>query len=183
MLFHPYGRGGQSEFYAKGESIIFLANFKICLRMLADRADLRSLGSYYDMSAVTTLPDGNAALLKYLHSLDVAQQLAVALLMGLLDGSHTAELLSQLMEAFFVSFTGHTVVHIRPLGVLTLGGMEQVLGGIAQLAQSLEPQLCVLFFVFRGLEEQGGNLLVARLLGNRGKVGVLIPCLRFTDIL
>lgn len=48
--------------------------------MLADRADLRSLGSYYDMSAVTALPDGNAALLKHLHGLHVAQKLAVALL-------------------------------------------------------------------------------------------------------
>ena len=183
MLFHPYGRGGQSEFYAKGESIIFLANFKICLRMLADRADLRCLRAYYQMATVAALPHGDAALLKDSLGLHILQQCAVAFLMCFFDGGNAAELLSQLMEAFFVSFTGHTVVHIRPLGVLTLGGMEQVLGGIAQLAQSLEPQLCVLFFVFRGLEEQGGNLLVARLLGNRGKVGVLIPCLRFTDIL
>ena len=45
--------------------VIFRAHFEECLRMLADRADLRSLGSYYDMSAVTALPDGNAALLKH----------------------------------------------------------------------------------------------------------------------
>ena len=56
-------------------SIVFRTHFEECLRMLADRADLRSLGSYYDMSAVTTLPDGNAALLKYLHSLDVLSSL------------------------------------------------------------------------------------------------------------
>ena len=45
--------------------------------MLTDRANLRSLGSYYDMSAVTALPDGNAALLKHLHGLHVVQELAV----------------------------------------------------------------------------------------------------------
>ena len=43
--------------------VIFRTNFEECLRMLADRADLRSLGSYYDMSAVTTLPDGNLSLI------------------------------------------------------------------------------------------------------------------------
>ena len=151
--------------------------------MLADRADLRSLGSYYDMSAVTTLPDGNAALLKYLHRLDVAQQLAVALLVHLLNGSYATELFSQIMESFLVSLTGHAVIHIRPLGILALGSMEQVLGGIAQLAQSFEPQFSVLLLVLCSMQEQRGNLLVARLLGNRGKVGVLIPCLRFIDIL
>ncbi|MDD6704568.1 MAG: replication initiator protein A, partial [Clostridiaceae bacterium] len=51
----------------KGALVIFRTHFEECLRMLADRADLRSLGSYYDMSAVTALPDGNAALLKHLH--------------------------------------------------------------------------------------------------------------------
>ena len=137
--------------------------------MLADRADLRSLGSYYDMSAVTTLPDGNAALLKYLHSLDVAQQLAVALLVHLLNGSYATELFSQIMESFLVSLTGHAVIHIRPLGILALSGMEQVLGSIAQLAQSLEPQLGVFLLVLSGVEEQCGDLLVAGLLGDGGE--------------
>src|SRR5574344_446020 len=111
--------------------------------MLADRADLRSLGANDQVAAVTALPHSNAALLKDGHGLHVAQKLAVALLMGLLNGSYATELLGQLMEAFLVGLTGHAVVHIGPLGVLALGGVEQVLGGIAQLAKGLEPQLGV----------------------------------------
>ena len=103
--------------------------------------------------------------------------------MMFLDSADHGKLSCDLDKALFLRLFRHAGIHIRPLGILALGSMEQVLGGIAQLAQSLEPQLCVLFFVFRSLEEQGGNLLVARLLGNRGKVGVLIPCLRFIDIL
>ena len=103
--------------------------------------------------------------------------------MGLLDSSNPTELLGKIVEAFLVSFLRHSVIHIRPLGILALGSMEQVLGGIAQLAQSFEPQFSVLLLVLCSMQEQRGNLLVARLLGNRGKVGVLIPCLRFIDIL
>ncbi len=86
----------------------------------------------------------------------------------------------KIVEAFFVSFTGHTVVHIRPLGVLTLGGMEQVLGGIAQLTQSLEPQLGVFLLIFSGVQEQRSDLLIAGLLGDGGEVGVLVPGLTLT---
>ena len=133
--------------------------------MLADRAVLRSLGSYYDMSAVTALPDGNAALLKHLHSLHVAQKLAVALLVHLLNGSYATELFSQIMESFLISFTSHAVIHIRPLGVLTFSSMEQVLGSIAQLAQSFELQLGVLHLVLCSMQEQSSNLLVTGFLG------------------
>ena len=133
------------------------------------------------MSAVTTLPDGNAALLKYLHSLDVAQQLAVALLMGLLDGSYATELFSQLMEAFLVGLTSHAVIHIGPLGVLALGSMEQVLGGIAQLTQSLEPQLGVFLLIFSGVQEQRSDLLVTGFFGYGSKVSIFVACLRFTS--
>ena len=45
--------------------------------MLADRADLGSLGANDQVAAVTALPDGNAALLKHLHGLHVVQELAV----------------------------------------------------------------------------------------------------------
>ena len=163
--------------------VVLLANLKVGLRMLADGTHVGSLGANHQMTAVAALPNGNTALFKDCLGLHILQQCAVTLFVGLLDSSNPTELLGKIVEAFLVSFLRHPVIHIRPLGILALGSMEQVFGGIAQLAQRLEPQLCVLFFVFRGLEEQGGNLLVARLLGNGGKVGVLIPCLRFIDIL
>ena len=147
--------------------------------MLADRADLRCLRAYYQMATVAALPHGDTALFKDLHGLNILKQGTVAFLMCFFDGGNAAELLSQLMEAFFVSFTGHTVVHIRPLGVLTLGGMEQVLGGIAQLTQSLEPQLGVFLLVLSGVQEQRGDLLVACLLytspSPRDSIGSRMP--------
>ena len=163
--------------------IVLLANLEVGLGMVAHGAHLGSLGANNNVTAVAAFPNLDAGFFKHGLGFHVLQQLAVTLFVGLLDSSNPTELLGKIVEAFLVSFLRHSVIHIRPLGILALGSMEQVLGGIAQLAQSLEPQLCVLFFVFRGLEEQGGNLLVARLLGNRGKVGVLIPCLRFIDIL
>ena len=149
--------------------VVLLANLKVGLRMLADGTHVGSLGSNHQMTAVAAFPHGDAALFKDLHGFNIVQKLAVALLVSLLDGGNPTELLRQIMEAFLIRFLRHSVIHIGPLGVLTLGGMEQVFGGIAQLAQSLEPQLCVLFFVFRGLEEQGSDLLIAGLLGTEAK--------------
>ena len=163
--------------------IVFRANLEVGLRMLTDGAYLRRFGAYNDMATVAAFPHGDAALFKDSLGFHILQQCAVALLVCLLNGTDPTELLCQIMEALLVGLTGHAVVHIRPFGVLTLSGVEQVLGGIAQLAQGFEPQFCVLLLIFGGVQEQSGNLLVARLLGNRGKVGVLIPCLRFIDIL
>ena len=70
--------------------------------MLADGADLGGCRTDDDMAAVAALPDGDAALGKDLHGLHVVQELAVALLVDLLDGGHAPELLGQLMEALLV---------------------------------------------------------------------------------
>ena len=69
------------------------------------------------------------------------------------------------MESLLISFTSHAVIHIRPLGVLAFSSMEQVFGGIAQLAQRLEPQLGVLHLILCSMQEQSSNLLVTGFLG------------------
>ena len=97
--------------------------------MSAYRADIRSLGADNDVSAVAALPDLDLALLEDLLGLNVLEQLAVALLMGLLDCSHAAELFGKDMEALCVSGLGETVIHVGPLVVLTLGSSLQVLSG------------------------------------------------------
>ena len=163
--------------------VVLLANLKVGLRMLADGTHVGSLGANHQMTAVAALPHGDAALLKDSLGLHILQQCAVTLFVGLLDSSNPTELLGKIVEAFLVSFLRHPDVHIRPLGILTLGGMKQILSGIAQLTQCLEPQLGVFLFVLSSLQEQGSDLLEACLLGNGGKVGVLIPSLRFIDIL
>ena len=52
--------------------------------------------------------------------------------------------------------------------------MQQVLGGIAQFAQLLEPELCVFFFVVGSLQEQSSDLLVALLLCLGCEVSILV---------
>ena len=56
--------------------------------------------------------------------------------------------------------------------------MSQILGGIADAVELLEPHLGVFLLVVGGLQEQGSDLLIAFLLGLGGKVGVLVAGLR-----
>ena len=122
--------------------------------MCADRAYSGSLGADNNVAAVTALPDLNLASFKDLLGLYVVQQSAVSVLMALFDSGNTAELGCKLLEAFFIGFLGHTVIHIGPLIVLALSSVEEVFCGVAQLAQFLEPELSMLFLVCCGLEEQ-----------------------------
>ena len=133
--------------------IIFLADFEVCLGMCADGANNRSFLADDQVAAVTAFPHDDAGLLKDLLSLNVVQQCAITLFMALLDGSNATHLAGQIMEAFLVSFLGHTVVHIGPLVVLALSSMLQVGSSVAQLAQSLEPELCMLLLVVGSLLE------------------------------
>ena len=142
--------------------------------MIAHRADLRGGGPDDQVAAVAALPDLDAALFKDGLGLDVVQQRAVALLVRLLDRGHAAELGGELVEALLLGVLRHALVHVGPLEVLSLGGVQQIRGRVAQLAQLLEPELGVLFLVLGGLEEERGDLLIALFLRRRGKVGVFV---------
>ena len=129
------------------------------------------------MSAVAALPHLHFALLEDGGRLDVLQQGTIALLVAFLDGSHHTELGSQFLETFLFGSLCETFVHIGPFVVLAVGSMLEVLGGIADAAEFLEPQLGVLLLVVGSFEEKFGNLLVAFLLGHRSKIGVFVACL------
>ena len=94
------------------------------------------------------------------------QQSAVALLVALLNGGYQAELGGQLWEALLLSGPGEAVVHIRPLVVFTLGGVEQILGCVAHTIELLKPHSGVSFLVLCSLLEQGGDLLIALVLSH-----------------
>ncbi len=94
--------------------------------------------------------------------------------MCLLDGRHAAELLRQLMEAFLVGFLCHAVIHICPLVIFAFGRCPEVFLGRADSVQRLKPEFCVLLLVFRGLEEQRCDLLVACFLRHGGKICIFI---------
>ena len=95
-----------------------------------------------------------------------------------LDLSDHAEAGCQLREALCLGCFGKACIHVRPLVVLALCGRCEVLGRATDAGQLLEPQLGVLLLVVRRFEEQRRDLLVALLLCNGGKVGVLVARLR-----
>ena len=102
------------------------------------------------------------------------QQGAVALLVVLFHCGHQAEARGQLREALFLGGFGKTLVHIRPLIVLPLGGSEKILSSVADPVQLLKPELSMLLLVLGGLEKQSSDLLIALFLRLGGKIGVLI---------
>ena len=142
--------------------------------MGADGAHLGSFFAHDDMTAVAALPHLDAALFEDLLGLHIFQQRAVALLVVLLDGGHAPEFGGKLGKAFLLGGDGEALIHVGPLVILTVGRGGQILGGGADAAQLLEPELGVFFLVVGGLQEKGCDLLKALLLGLGRKLGVLV---------
>ena len=149
--------------------------------METDGAGVRGFGADDNVTTVAAFPDADAALAEYLCNLDVVQQCTVALLVVLLDGSDTPELLGEFVETLLIGFASKGVVHVCPFVVLTFGSMQQVLSGGAYTTQVLEPEFGMLLFVVGSFQEEGGDLFVTVLLGDRGKVGVLVACHTFSS--
>ena len=145
--------------------------------MSAGGAYFGSLGTNNEVTAVTAFPNLNGALLENFSSFNVLQESAISFLMVLFDSSNHTELLSEVVEAFFFSGLCKTVVHIGPLIVFAFSSRAEVLSGIAKAVQFLEPKLSVFFFVISSLEEEGSDLLIAFLLCNGCKIGVLVSSL------
>ncbi len=157
-----------------GLSIVLCADFEVSLGMSAYGANIGSLYAQYHVAAVTAFPKGYAALLENFLGFNIVEKLAIALLVGLLNSCNAAELSCQLQEAFLFGIGCHAVIHVGPLIVFALGCVEEVLCGVAQLTQSLEPKLCVLFLVFSGLQEDLCDLLEAGLLCDGCEIGIFI---------
>lgn len=68
--------------------------------MLANRAKLRSLLAYNDVTAVAALPDAIAVAREHYAVLNVLQEFAVTLLVVLLDSTDATHSGSNLCEAF-----------------------------------------------------------------------------------
>ena len=147
--------------------------------MIAGGADFGGLGAHHDVAAVAALPHFYFALGKHFCHFNVVQQGAVALFVMLFNGSHQAEPGSQFGEALFLSRLGKAVIHIGPFVIFARGGGFQVVGGIADAVQLLEPQLGMFFFVISRFQKQCCDLLKTLLLGHGGKEGVLVACFGF----
>ena len=132
--------------------------------MCASRANLRSLGADYDVTAVAAFPYLDFALLEHFLSLDILEKCAIALFMTLLDSSYEAEFLCEYVESLFVCGLCETVIHISPLIIFSVCSLNEVVCGVADTLKFLELEFCVLLLVVSGLEENCCNLLEAFLL-------------------
>ena len=124
----------------------FPRGLQVALGVIAGGADFGGLGAHHDVAAVAALPHFYFALGKHFCHFNVVQQGAVALFVMLFNGSHQAEPGSQFGEALFLSRLGKAVIHIGPFVIFARGGGFQVVGGIADAVQLLEPQLGMFFF-------------------------------------
>ena len=99
--------------------------------------------------------------------------------MGLFNGADRTELRGEFGEAFLFGGLGEAFVHVRPFEVFAFGGGLEVGGRVADAFKVLEPDLGVLTFVHGRFHEELGDLLIAFLAGNAGKVVVLVAGLGF----
>ena len=127
-----------------------------------------------DMAAVGTLPDHIAVSGEHQAPLHVGQQLAVTLLMLLLDLGNFGEQECDVVKALLLGLLGHGGVHIGPLVVLALSSGGQVLRSGTDPAQQLEPDLSMLLLIGGGLLKDLGDLDKTVLLRFGGKIGVLV---------
>ena len=149
--------------------------------MEAAGANLRGLLADDHVTAVAADPDAVSVAREDHAVLDVLGELAIALLVVLLDGADHAELGSNFLEAFFVGFLGHAVVHVGPFEVLAGSSLFEVGDGVVQLAsvKIFEPELGMFFFVPCRFQEDRRDLLVTLFLCLGGEVGVLVAGLGF----
>ena len=140
---------------------------EVGLRVVTDGTYLGRLLANHNVSAVAALPDYVAILGEYALLLDVIQELAIALLVLLLDFGHALKLLGYLVEAFLASLLGHAGIHVGPLEVLAISGCLKILGGALDSSafQQLEPHLGVLLLVVSRLLKDCGYLYITVLLG------------------
>ena len=131
--------------------IVLCVDLKVSLSVCTNGANLRSLCTHNDVTAVTALPNLHLALCENFLSLNIVKQCAIALLMMLLDSSYHSEFCCKLCKAFFFSGLCEAFVHIGPLVVLAFSGCCKVCGGVADAVKLFKPNLSVLFLVVSGL--------------------------------
>ena len=149
--------------------------------MRAYRADFRRLLADDNVPAVAALPDNVVVLGEHHFVLNIGQQLAVTLLVLLLDSAHHFKQCGDFSEAFFSGFLREGLVHIGPFVVFAGCRVLQVFhgGGDFAVVKQLEPDFGVLFLIFSGFRENGGDLLKAVFFGFGRIIGILVSGLRF----
>lgn len=100
--------------------IIFCVNFKIYLRVIAHRTNLRSFYAYNNMTAVTALPNLDFTLFKNLFGFNVVKQCTVTFFVSFFYCSYHTELFSQFGKAFLFGSFCEIGIHICPFKIFAL---------------------------------------------------------------
>ena len=94
--------------------------------MLTYRAGFGSRSTDNDMSAIAAFPNRYTGLFKYGFGFHIFKKSTVSFLMCFLNSGNATELLRQIVKAFFIGFSCHTIIHIRPLIIFAFCRCRQV---------------------------------------------------------
>ena len=162
-------------------SELFAMELEVGAGVFADGAEFRRFGAADDVAAVPANPVFLLFLHKDLAGFNIGQEGLVALFVAFFNLGDLGEEGGNFGEAFFFGDIGEALVHLGPLVVLAGGGFFEVLGGVANAVEQLEPDFRVFLFVASGFFEDGGDLLVAFFAGGAGEVGVFVAGLGFAS--
>ena len=161
--------------------------------MLANRAFFRSRSPFEYEPAIPALPLHGGSLFKDFSFLDVFYEGQVSGLVEFFHLGYLAERLGSFREIFLFGHLGETLIEGGPFKIFPGRRGFQIGSCIPDLPrrvtrlnlrlstlEQIEEELGMLFLVVGCLQKDSCNLLVACLAGRAGKIGIPIPCLRFT---
>ena len=161
--------------------IVFCSYLEVSLGMRADRANVGSVLTNYDVAAVGALPYSVAFFREYKLALNVSKELSVSFFVFLFDSRYAFKQGCDVVETFFASRLSEFCVHIRPFVVFTHSSCQKVFFGGRNFAavKELEPNFSVFLFVLSRFFEDSRDLNEAFFLCLACEIGVLISCLAF----
>src|SRR5574344_2356821 len=117
--------------------------------MLADRANLRSLLSDYNMTAVRALPNHILLTREYYATFHILKKLSVTLFMSLLDSANFLEKECDILETLFLSGLCKSGIHVGPLVILACCSILKISCRARNLTamEELEPNLGMLLLI------------------------------------
>jgi len=97
------------------------------MRLIAHWTYIRSRCSYHYMSAIATLPHGDARFVEHFHSLNIMKKFAISFLVFFFYSTNSSELSSKLNKTFFLRILSHAFIHVSPLSILTFRSCKKIL--------------------------------------------------------
>lgn len=151
--------------------------------MAAYGTNLGSLAAYMDMSALTAYPDAIVIAAEDYTLVKVGKELAITLLVSLLDSAYKFKLACYLLKALLARCPGHADIHFGMLEMFAGGCVGKIFGSRTYAApvKIFKPYLSVDLFVFGRFGENRTYLLITVFLCLAGEKLIFICSHRFTS--